>query len=136
MHPIVQLQGRLLAVLAADGALTALIGSDAVFDAPPKGRQPPYVVIARHDVAPRDGDGAPGFEHRLLLQAWHEDASRKAALAIAERMIAALTPAGLSGTGLRVTTVRQINTQTLIDERTGQARVGLAVSVFSEPVSS
>lgn len=133
MHPIVQLQGRLLAALSADSALVALIGADAVFDAPPKGREPPYVVVTRHDVAPRDGDGTPGFEHRLVLQAWHTDASRKAVLAIAERVLATLTPQVLSGTGLKVTNVRLVSTQSAIDDKTGQARVALSVSIFSEP---
>ena len=38
------MQGELVAALKADGLLGALVG-DGVFDAPPKGRAPPYVVI-------------------------------------------------------------------------------------------
>jgi len=70
-HPILSLQASLVAALR-----TADI---AVFDAPPAGQAPPYVVIARHDVLPRDGDTAPGYEHRLLLHVWAAEASRKAA---------------------------------------------------------
>ena len=41
MHPIVQLQGALVAALKGDAALVALIGADAIFDAAPKGRGRP-----------------------------------------------------------------------------------------------
>ncbi len=59
-HPIVQLQSALVTALRAEL-------EPPVFDAPPKETSPPYVAIARHDVLPRDGDAAPGHEHRLLL---------------------------------------------------------------------
>ena len=54
-----------------------------------RGSAPPYVTIARHDVLPRDGDETPGNEHRLLLHAWAADASRKAVVAMAERLVGA-----------------------------------------------
>ncbi|MDP1729864.1 MAG: DUF3168 domain-containing protein, partial [Devosia sp.] len=69
-HPILALQSTLIPALNADAALGALIGVDAVFDAPPKDKHPPYVVVARHDVLQRDGDAAPGHEHRLLVHIW------------------------------------------------------------------
>src|SRR5690606_11896233 len=67
MHPIIILQSALVGALKADAALVALTGTDGVFDAAPRGRPAPYVVIARHDLIARDGDAAPGQEHRLLL---------------------------------------------------------------------
>ena len=102
-HPIIALQGALVAALRADAALTTLVGSDAVFDAPPQGKAVPYVVIARHDLLPRDGDAAAGYEHRLLLHAWAAEASRKGVLAIVDRVVAVTMAAALNGGGLAVT---------------------------------
>ena len=105
-HPILALQSTLVPALNADAALTALLGADGVFDAPPRDRHPPYVVVARHDVLPRDGDLAPGHEHRLLLHAWARAPSRKAALAIADRVVAVAVSGLLARAPLGVTQSR------------------------------
>ena len=87
-HPVLELQGALVAALGADAALVGLVGADGVFDAPPRGGRPPYVTIARHDIAPRDGDLAPGHEHRVVLHAWADAPSRKAVVGIVARILA------------------------------------------------
>ena len=93
-HPIVALQSALVSALKADAGLTGV----GVFDAPVRGALAPYLVVARHDLLPRDGDLAPGFEHRVALHCWAADPSRRAALALAERVVAVgdgLTAAGV-----------------------------------------
>jgi hypothetical protein len=130
-HPIVLLQGALVAALLADAELAALVGT-RVFDAPPKGATAPYVAIARHDLLAHDGDGTPGYEHRLALHAWAAEPSRKAALAIAERVLAVALGGDLSG-DLTVTTRIHERTDTAIDLDTGQARAALALKFFTEP---
>ena len=130
-HPVMELQTVLVAALDADAALVALIGTDAVFDAPPKGKRPPYVTIARHDVLPRDSDLAPGHDHRLLLHCWVPEASRRAVLAIAGRVLTVALGADLDG-GLLVTHRRHERTDTTIDGRTGFARAALALRFFTE----
>ncbi len=132
-HPILALQSTLVPALNADAALTALLGADGVFDAPPRDRHPPYVVVARHDVLPRDGDLAPGHEHRLLLHAWARAPSRKAALAIADRVVAVALSALLDSATLRVTHRRHERTDTAIDLDTGFARAAVILRLFSEP---
>ena len=82
-HPITLLQEALVAAWRADAALAV-----PVFDAPPKGQAGSYVAIVRHDIRARDGDLAPGYEHRLLLHVWHDQPSRAAALEIAEKLVA------------------------------------------------
>ena len=79
-HPIIALQAALVAALRAELDVP-------VFDTPLRDATPPYIAIARHDVLPRDGDVAPGHEHRLLLHVWAAEASRKAVLAIAEAVV-------------------------------------------------
>lgn len=126
MHPIAKLQDGLVAALAADTELVALIGEDGVFDAPPKGRPAPYVVIDRHDMRQRDGDAALFQEHRVTLHCWAGQPSRKAALAIAERVTAVAL--GLAG----VTHSEHVRTETVIDGGTGLARAGVVLRFFSE----
>lgn len=130
MHPIAALQAALVEALGADGALSALVGAGGIFDAPPRSRPAPYVVIDRHDMRQRDGDDTPGQEHRVLLHCWSDQPSRKAALAIAARVVAVgLDPAP---SGLVVTHAEHVRTETLIDEATGQARAAVLLRFLSE----
>ena len=131
MHPIASLQAALVTALGSDVALTALIGAGGVFDAPPRDRPAPYVVIDRHDTRQRDGDVAPGQEHRLLLHCWSDQPSRRAALEIAERVVA-VALAGLVPAGLAITHGEHMRTETVIDTATGQARAAVMLRFLSE----
>jgi hypothetical protein len=102
-----------------------------VFDAPPKESTPPYVAIARHDVLPRDGDAAPGQEHRLLLHVWAAEASRKAVLAIAEEVVEIAL--AVVSEDFAITLRRHDRTDTAIDASTGRARAAIALTYFTEP---
>lgn len=130
MHPISLLQGALVMALKADAALTAIAGADGVFDAAPNGRPAPYVVIARHDVIQRDGDLAPGQEHRLLLHCWGDQPSRRRALDMAERVVAVAT--GFAAGGIAVTHREHVRTETVIDRDTGLARAAVSLRFLSE----
>ncbi|WP_158626012.1 DUF3168 domain-containing protein [Arsenicitalea aurantiaca] len=132
-HPIMALQESLVSGLGADAGLVALTGENGVFDAPPRGRKPPYVAIDRHDVLARDGDLAPGHEHRVTLHVWAGSPDRAAALAIVERILSVAFSADLGGETLRVTHRRQERTETAIDRATGLARAVLVLRFFSEP---
>lgn len=130
-HPILLLQTELVAALRADAGLTALTGTPAVFDAPPE-TDPPYVVIARHDLIPRAGDAAPGHEHRLLIHAWAQEPSRRAVLALCDRVAAVALNCTFAGI---VVTFRSLDrTDTAVDLDTGQARAALTFRLFSEPL--
>lgn len=129
-HPIVALQAALVSVLEADAALTALVGAGGVFDAPPQNRPAPYVVIDRHGVRQADGDETPGQEHRVLVHCWADRPSRKAALAIAERVAAARS--GLVPVGLTVTSAEHLRTETVIEGATGQARAAVLLRFLTE----
>jgi hypothetical protein len=128
-HPIVALQTALVLALREDAGLAALVG-DAIYDAPPPGVAAPYVVIARHDVVPRDGDLAPGHEHRVVLNVWSDQPSRRAALEIAERVQAVVE--GFVPTGMAITHRGHERTDTAIDLDTGRARVALAFRFHTE----
>lgn len=130
MHPISLLQGALVTALRADTALVAMTGADGVFDAPPTGQTPPYVVVARHDVLSRDGDVAPGQEHRLLLHCWSGQPSRRQALDMVERVVAVAEVFAV--TGLTVTHREHVRTDTAIDGDTGWARAAVTLRFMSE----
>jgi hypothetical protein len=125
MHPIIRVQGALVAALQEDAALAAIVG-EAVFDTPPKGVAPPYVVIARHDVLQRDGDLAVVQEHRVLLHCWADQPSRRRALQIAERVVAV----ALAVTG--VTHAEHVRTDSVIDSETGLAKAAVTLRFMSE----
>jgi hypothetical protein len=129
-HPILLLQASLVEALRGDAQLADLA---PVFDVPPAGVAPPYLVIARHDVLGRDGDVATGWEHRVLLQAWAADASRKAVLVIVGRVVELVFAAELDSAGLRVTHRRHDRTDTAIDAETGRARAAVAMTFYTEP---
>jgi hypothetical protein len=126
-HPIIELQAALVAALKADTELADV----GIFDAPPQGASPPYVAIARHDLLPRDGDAAPGHEHRVTLHVWAGQPSRRAALAIAERVVAVMD--ALAPAAIRVTHSQHERTDTAVDAETGQARAAMAFRFFTEP---
>lgn len=123
-HPIIALQAALV------GAIRAALDTP-IFDAPPRDAVAPYIAIARHDLRPRDGDGAPGHEHFLLLHVWAAQASRKAVLAIADEVIALAL--ALDSEALAITLRRHDRTDTTIDNATGRARAAIALTFFSEP---
>jgi hypothetical protein len=126
-HPIIALQAALVAALKDDPGLADV----GVFDAPGRGAVVPYLVIARHDLLPRDGDDAPGFEHRVAVHCWAADPSRKAALALAELVVAVAE--GLTASGVRVTHRTHERTDTAIDLETRQARAAVTLKFFTEP---
>ena len=130
MHVISLLQGALVTALKGDAALLAIVGADGVFDAAPKGRPAPYVVIARHGLIQRDGDNAPGQEHRLLLHCWGDQPSRKRAVEMAERVVAVAV--GLVATEITVTHSEHVRTETVIDRDTGLAKAAVSLRFLSE----
>lgn len=130
-HPLIKLQKALVATLRADAGLTALTGSPAVFDAPPEGRDAPYIVIARHDVVPNDTDLMPGHDHRVILHLWAEGPSRRAVVAMAERVEAV---AGvLTAPDLTITLRRAERLDTALDPETGRAKAALTLRFSTEP---
>lgn len=136
MHTaMIALQTALVTALQADAALTALIGAEGVFDAPPAGRDAPYVAIARHDAVNRDSLVAPGTDHRLTFHVWAGRASRAAALEIAERLTTVALAASLDGPEIAVTHRVHDRTETVVDLETGQARAAIRLRFFSEPSS-
>ena len=131
-HPIAALQAALVAALRADATVIGLVGA-SVYDAPPKGAARPYIVVARHDLVPRDGDAASGNDHRIILHLWHPESSRQAVLALVDAATSVALEATLDPEGLAVTNRSHERTDTVIDLDTGAARAALTLRFFTEP---
>ena len=125
-HPILALQANAGRRLARQDGL-------AVFDAPRPGRAPPYVAIARHDVLPRDGDAAPGHEHRLLLHAWTAEPSRKSAVALADEVVSTALGGGLDSDDAAGDAQPARAHRHRHRAGFGRARAAIALTFYSEP---
>ncbi|WP_417580445.1 DUF3168 domain-containing protein [Pelagibacterium sp.] len=133
MRALEDVQNALVSAWADDAPLAVLIGAGAIFDAPPKGKRPPYVTILRHDAVPRDGDDTPGLEHRLTVHCWSPQPSRAAALQIADRIERVAVRGMLAPQNNVLTHRRHVRTATAIDLATGRARAAVELRLFSEP---
>lgn len=87
------LQGAVYDLLAADGALAALVGG-AVYDAVPDGPVPEtYVVIGEEDVRDRSCKTGAGAEHRLQVSVITDRDGFRAAKSVAATVCDALIDA-------------------------------------------
>ena len=134
-HPIIELQTKIIGVLNADAALSALIGAAGIFDMPPKASSGAHIVIVRHDILSRDFDIAPGNDHRIQLRAWVDQANRADALELVDRVVQVIESANLSTAGLKVTNIHHQPTDTAVARKTGRANATVTFSIFSEPTT-
>lgn len=133
-HAVTDLQTQLITALRADAVLTSLVG-EAIFDAPPRGKRPPYISIIRHDVRNRDADLSPGFIHEMTCHCRTARSSRGDVLAIAERFVEVALESDLSTSNWLVTHQHHVRTNSTIDLSTGQARAVVILKFFTEPAA-
>jgi hypothetical protein len=81
--------------LAADGALTALLGGPRVYDEPPRAANFPYVTLGEARVTDFSTGSEPGEEHQLTLHAWSRQGGHREAHLIAGALLQALDDAPL-----------------------------------------
>lgn len=90
------LQAAIHGRLAGDATLTAMIGTDAVFDRRVSGKAMPYLVLT--EIA--TSDFAPGIEeHEVKIEAWSDAEGRKQSQEIAARVKVLLDGESLSLAG-------------------------------------
>lgn len=91
------LQKAVYETLTADANLTALIGTDRIFDDVPPSTRPPYLVFAASTVADWSTGTEGGDSIGLGIEIWSSAKGRKEVSAIAEAVQMALV--GLSSIG-------------------------------------
>ena len=81
--------------LAADAALTALLGGPKIYDEPPRAAAFPYVTLGETRIADYSTGSETGEEHQLTLHAWSRQGGHREAHLIAGALLAALDEAPL-----------------------------------------
>jgi hypothetical protein len=92
--------------LAADGALSALLGGPKVYDEPPRAVAFPYVTLGEARVSDFSTGSEPGEEHQLTLHAWSRQGGHREAHLIAGALLQALDDAPLSVADHRLVNLR------------------------------
>jgi len=102
----VALRAAIHDALSADGALTAALGGQRVYDAPPRGAAFPYVTLGEARLVDASSDGGETQEHLLTLHAWSRQGGHKEAHGIAGALLQALDDAPLAPDGHRLVNLR------------------------------
>ncbi|RXF75454.1 DUF3168 domain-containing protein [Hansschlegelia zhihuaiae] len=100
--PALALRAAIHARLVADGPLLALLGGPRVYDEPPRGAAPPYVVLAECRSADVSGDETPAEEHRVALEIWSREGGLSQALKVSDRVARVIDGAALALDGSRL----------------------------------
>jgi Protein of unknown function (DUF3168) len=121
--------------LAADGALTALLGGPKVYDEPPKAAAFPYVTLGEARVSDFSTASDAGEEHRFTLHAWSRQGGHKEAHMIAGALLQALDDAPLAPAGHHLVNLR-FGTADIRRESDGRTYHALVrFRAVTEPVS-
>lgn len=104
--PALSLRAAIHAALAADAALTALLGGARVFDVPPADADFPFVALGEAVVADWSTATERGTEHALTLHVFSRSGGRAEAFAVAAAVGEALHDAPLALTGHRLANLR------------------------------
>jgi hypothetical protein len=82
--------------LAANAALTSLLGGAKVYDEPPRAAAFPYVTLGETRITDFSSGDERGEEHQLMLHAWSRQGGHKEAHLIAGALLEALDDAPLA----------------------------------------
>lgn len=133
VHPIASLKVAIRAHIMADVTLHAALGA-GVYDAPPRGVNPPYLVLGdanARENATNDGDG------RLIdleLALYTEERGSRTALTLAAMLEARLDNVALTLDGHRLISLAYRETLTRHDAAKSLTRVAIRLRAFTEPL--
>ncbi len=129
------LQKAVYAALAADTALTTLLGGPKVYDAVPQEAAFPYVVIDQMRLSDWSTGTEPGTEHMVMVHVWSRYAGKREAYEIADAIRAVLDGALLSLENHRLINLRHQYSELKLDED-GETQHGvLRLRAVTEPLS-
>lgn len=131
-HPILALKEAIRARLLATGAVTAVLGQ-GVHDAPPRGAEPPYLVLGDATLRENGTNEAEGFIAELDLVAITRERGTRAALELAGLIETALlaSPLAISAHHASVLFIRE--TIARHDESKSLSRVTMRLRAFLHP---
>jgi hypothetical protein len=100
-----ELQKAIVAALAADGAVTALV-DDRIYDQTPRSPEFPYVSLGAATATDWSTGTEDGAEHVLTVDAWSRQGGKREAHQIAGAVKAALHDAALAVSGQALVNLR------------------------------
>jgi hypothetical protein len=115
--PARALQEAVFEALAADAELEGLLGGAKIFDGAPRNAEAPYVHLGEMNARDWSTATEAGVEIVFAVVAWSRAPGRSEALAIAERVRAALHEAALALAGWRLVNLRHMATETARAEK-------------------
>lgn len=104
--PILALRTAIRARLVADAGLTGLLGGPRVYDEPPRGTDPPYIVFGNASAQDWSASGVDGHSHALDLVVWSDQGGDSEALGVAGVIAGLLVDAPLALSGHRLVRLR------------------------------
>lgn len=108
-----ELQKAIYAELAADSALTALLGGERIYDDVPRGAAFPYVTFGPSTTRDWSTGTETGAEHLITLRAWSKGGGQKEVHILLEAVRTALHEASLTIAGHRLVSIRHELSDTL-----------------------
>lgn len=131
--PLLALRAAILAYLAPDAALAALMGGRLrLYDEPPRGAAPVYAVFGDAEARDDSVDGAARHTHGLALTVFARPGSARSAIAAAERIADRLADAPLALAGHALVLLRVRAVAATRDPATGEARATLTLQALTE----
>jgi hypothetical protein len=132
--PILALRAAIRSRLVADADLVARLGGERVWDQPPQGTSPPYLLFAEAEARDWSDGGVAGHRHTVALVAWSQQASDAEALGLAARAAELLHGAALPIDGHLLVQLRVIAHEAWRPDRQGLRRAVLRLTALTEPV--
>lgn len=128
-HPVHALKAALRARLTADAAVTALVGG-AVHDAPPRGIDPPFLVLGDAQMRENSTNEAEGVIIDLDLVAVTRERGSAAALGLIRAVELAIAASPLAESGHHLSLVLIRETLVRHDEAKALTRVTARLRAF------
>lgn len=132
-HPIASLKAMLRAHLLADGDITGLTGA-AIFDAPPRGTPPPYILLGDAVAIDNHALDHQGVIIELDVLAYTSERGTAGVLALASALEAALSQPLPALVDHRLIALEIRQSATRHDVATALSRVALRLRAFTEPL--
>jgi hypothetical protein len=131
--PILALRAAIRGRLLADPDLVGRLGGERVWDQPPQGASPPYLLFGEAEARDWSGGSVAGHRHALALLAWSQQAGDAEALGLVERAAELLDGAALAVGGHHLVLLRVTAREAWRPDRQGLRRAVLRLAALTEP---
>jgi Protein of unknown function (DUF3168) len=130
--PTIALRKAIHSTLAADAALTTMLGPARIFDDAPREATPPYVTFG--DLQSRDWSTTSdlGTEHFLVVNVWSTQRGSREALNIADRVRALIDDQPLTLDGNRLVNLRFVQLETRRENNARFTRASMRFRAVTE----